>query len=117
MDRFGAGSWGILTLCSSICITAPLQNGETVAVGPRTIDLLAMDFVVLNPPLVLPADGIDLRCYLRAAEESLIRQALDHSGGTVSRAASLLHVGRTTLSEKVKRFGLVDCVKSSSHPR
>ena len=54
----------------------------------------------------LPEDGIDLRCYLRDTEEMLIRKALDHSGGAVTQAANLLHMRRTTLSEKIKRFGL-----------
>ena len=71
---------------------------------------------VLNHDLTsrpLPEDGIDLRDYLRSTEAALIRQALDHSGGTVSRAASLLHVGRTTLTEKVKRLGLSEFVKTA----
>lgn len=53
-----------------------------------------------------PEEGIDLKSYLRSTEATLIQQALEHSGGTMSHAAELLHVRRTTLVEKVKRLGL-----------
>ena len=64
-------------------------------------------------PRELPEDGIDLKDFLKSTEAALIRQALDHSDGTMSKAASLLHVGRTTLTEKVKRLGLTDLVKKA----
>jgi DNA-binding NtrC family response regulator len=59
---------------------------------------------------VLPVGGIHLKDHLKSIESALIRQALDLSNGTVTQAASLLHVGRTTLTEKVKRLGLSDFV-------
>lgn len=67
-------------------------------------------------PLVLPADGIDLKYYLRSTEAALIRQALNHSDGTMSQAATLLRVGCTTLTEKIKRLGLADLVKTKAMP-
>ena len=65
-------------------------------------------------PELLPEDGIDLKSYLKSTEVTLIRQALDHSNGTMSQAARILHVGRTTLTEKVKRLGLSNYVKGTS---
>ena len=65
-------------------------------------------------PQFLPEDGIDLKGFLKSTEATLIRQALDHSGGTVSHAAKILNIGRTTLTEKVKRLGLLDHVKAGS---
>lgn len=62
---------------------------------------------------VLPEDGIHLKDYLNSTEAALIRQALHHSGGTMTQAAALLHVGRTTLIEKVRRLGLSDFVKTT----
>ena len=62
---------------------------------------------------ILPEDGIDLKGYLKSTEAALILQALNYCGGTVSRAAMLLHVGRTTLTEKVKRLGLLDHINTS----
>jgi sigma-54 specific flagellar transcriptional regulator A len=61
-------------------------------------------------PQVLPIGGIHLKDHLKSIESSLIQQALDLSNGTMTQAAALLHVGRTTLTEKVKRLGLSDFV-------
>jgi sigma-54 dependent transcriptional regulator, flagellar regulatory protein len=54
----------------------------------------------------LPADGIDLRAHLFAIEHGLIREALDRSGGTVAAAARLLGLRRTTLVEKLRKYGI-----------
>jgi len=54
----------------------------------------------------LPADGIDLRAHLFAIEHRLISQALQRSGGTVAQAARLLGLRRTTLVEKLRKFGI-----------
>lgn len=56
-------------------------------------------------------DGFDLREYLKSTEAQIIRQALDCSGGVITRAAELLHVRRTTLTEKIRRLGMTDIVK------
>jgi sigma-54 specific flagellar transcriptional regulator A len=61
----------------------------------------------------LTDNGINLKDYLKTTEAALIRQALDRSDGVVAQAASLLQIGRTTLSEKVKRLGLSDFVNAS----
>lgn len=65
-------------------------------------------------PQMIPEGGIDLKDYLRSTESALILQALNHCNGTMTQAATLLHVGRTTLTEKVKRLGLADFVKTAS---
>ncbi len=54
----------------------------------------------------LPPEGMDLRTHLFAIEQSLIRQAIERSGGTVARAARLLGLRRTTLVEKLRKFGI-----------
>ena len=56
----------------------------------------------------LPRDGIDLKQYLARIEQDMITQALADSGGVVQRAAELLGIGRTTLVEKIRRYGLND---------
>ncbi len=56
----------------------------------------------------LPRDGIDLKKYLARIEQDMITQALADSGGVVQRAAELLGIGRTTLVEKIRRYGLND---------
>jgi sigma-54 specific flagellar transcriptional regulator A len=53
----------------------------------------------------LPATGIDLKAHLAAIEHELIRQALERSRGTVAQAARLLGLRRTTLVEKLRKYG------------
>ncbi len=59
-----------------------------------------------NGAEALPDDGIDLRAHLFAIEHRLIREALQRSGGTVAQAARLLGLRRTTLVEKLRKFGI-----------
>jgi sigma-54 specific flagellar transcriptional regulator A len=54
----------------------------------------------------LPKDGLDLKEYLADIESSLIQQALDEAGGVVAHAAKLLTMRRTTLVEKMRKYGL-----------
>ncbi|GGI78837.1 hypothetical protein GCM10007966_04280 [Legionella impletisoli] len=50
--------------------------------------------------------GIDLKEYLLNIEIQLIKEALDMSGWTVAHAAKLLSIQRTTLVEKMKKYGI-----------
>lgn len=54
----------------------------------------------------LPREGIDLKEHLNHLECMLIQQALDDAGGVVAHAAKRLRMGRTTLVEKMRKFGL-----------
>jgi sigma-54 dependent transcriptional regulator, flagellar regulatory protein len=50
--------------------------------------------------------GRGLKDYLNDIEEQLIRKALSESGGIVADAAKLLGMRRTTLVEKLRKFGI-----------
>ena len=54
----------------------------------------------------LPNTGIDLKAHLATLEQNLIRQALDESNGVVAHAAKRLKMRRTTLVEKLRKYGL-----------
>ena len=54
----------------------------------------------------LPAEGIDLKAHLASMEQSLIRQALEEANGVVAHAAKKLKMRRTTLVEKLRKYGL-----------
>jgi sigma-54 specific flagellar transcriptional regulator A len=54
----------------------------------------------------LPREGMDLKTHLANMEQSLIRQALDDCDGVVAHAAKKLHMRRTTLVEKLRKYGL-----------
>lgn len=51
-------------------------------------------------------DGIDLKEHLVKTELALISQALDESDWVVAHAASYLNMRRTTLVEKMRKYGL-----------
>ena len=54
----------------------------------------------------LPAEGMNLKNKLVEFEMEMIRQAIDSQDGVVSHAAELLSMRRTTLVEKMKKYGL-----------
>ena len=55
---------------------------------------------------LLPPEGLDLKDYLASLEQTLIQQALDDSAGVVARAAERLRIRRTTLVEKMRKYGM-----------
>lgn len=67
------------------------------------------DVIAENPSAVLaqlPEQGIDLKEYLAMMEGDLIRQALIECNGVVAHAAKRLHMRRTTLVEKLRKYPL-----------
>jgi sigma-54 specific flagellar transcriptional regulator A len=56
--------------------------------------------------VVLPVNGIDMRAFLADMERSLIKQALYDTESIVARAADRLHIRRTTLVEKMRKYGI-----------
>jgi sigma-54 specific flagellar transcriptional regulator A len=54
----------------------------------------------------LPPGGMDLKLYLDDLERGLILKALEAANGTVAHAARLLGLRRTTLVEKLRKFGI-----------
>ncbi|AJG12234.1 sigma-54-dependent Fis family transcriptional regulator [Pseudomonas plecoglossicida] len=55
---------------------------------------------------MLPPEGLDLKDYLGSLEQGLIQQALDDANGIVARAAERLRIRRTTLVEKMRKYGM-----------
>ena len=64
-----------------------------------------MTVVKSGDKVLLPESGIDLKEYITELEQNLIQQALDNTGGVVARAADKLMIRRTTLVEKMKKYG------------
>ena len=56
---------------------------------------------------LLPVNGLDLKEFIQDLEQSLIQQALDDCGGVVARAAERLRLRRTTLVEKMRKYGMM----------
>lgn len=58
------------------------------------------------PRVTVPDEGLDLSATVGELERSLIRQALEATGGNRNRAAQLLGLKRTTLLEKMRSKGI-----------
>jgi DNA-binding NtrC family response regulator len=58
----------------------------------------------LSASVALPEDGVDLDAFVANIERDLIQRSLERTGGNKGQAARLLHLKRTTLVEKLKRF-------------
>ena len=60
----------------------------------------------LLPALHIPEEGLDLTETMAHLERHLIQLAMERSQSIKARAASLLNINRTTLVEKIKRYGM-----------
>ena len=54
----------------------------------------------------LTTDGVNLKDMVANIEISMIKQAIEQTGGIVTKAAEILGLRRTTLVEKMKKYGL-----------
>jgi sigma-54 specific flagellar transcriptional regulator A len=86
-------------------LLAPSLNPASVASAAAPLPLEPVPQLFDTTPM-LDEDGIDLRDHLAAIEISLIRQALELSGGVVAQAAKLLRLQRSTLVEKLRKYDL-----------
>ncbi|MBW4047246.1 MAG: sigma-54-dependent Fis family transcriptional regulator [Proteobacteria bacterium] len=104
-----------------------LHGGSTVTLRELPPKMLAADFqtaavepltdtddglqdlmrLVADPSVpALPSQGVDLRAYLERIERSFIEQALAASNDVIAHAAGKLGLRRTTLVEKIRKYGL-----------
>ena len=60
--------------------------------------------VAVPAAIALPEHGLNLAEYVWRVERELIQLSLDRTNGNKGQAARLLHLKRTTLVEKLKRF-------------
>ncbi|MEX1033578.1 MAG: sigma-54 dependent transcriptional regulator [Cellvibrionaceae bacterium] len=78
--------------------------------GSQTVESVTPGYqpsmVSMADRALLPESGIDLKEYLTSLERNLIQQALADTGGVVARAADHLAIRRTTLVEKMRKYGL-----------
>ncbi len=81
-------------------LTAAIQENAIYDATPA-----AASIDLLDTPR-LPQDGIDLKEHLSNLEYNLIKQALDDADGVVAHAANRLRLRRTTLVEKLRKYGL-----------
>ncbi len=85
-----------------------VHAGAISAASPSPVTSTEQDSVTVEADEMprLPRDGIDLKTHLNMLERHLIQQALEDSGGVVAHAANRLKLRRTTLVEKLRKYGL-----------
>jgi sigma-54 specific flagellar transcriptional regulator A len=66
----------------------------------------AADAATLSPRATLPPEGLDLKSHMAELELELIQAALQQANGVVAHAAPLLGLRRTTLVEKLRKYGI-----------
>jgi sigma-54 specific flagellar transcriptional regulator A len=97
---YPSDSVDIAQLPTRYTASAPLRDSDreqvavTRASGPQPQDF------------ELPVEGVPLKEYLERVEVALIRRALHAADGVVAHAAESLQIRRTTLAEKMKRYGI-----------
>jgi len=88
---------------SEVMDSAPAANSELGVL--RDLRVRSLVPAARAEPLLPPA-GVDLKDHIEHIESSLIKQALVQSGAVVAHAAKLLNTRRTTLVEKLRKYGL-----------
>lgn len=81
-------------------------EGPTEQAQPLTDDAASAPIPPVVEPVQLPKEGLDLKAHLSDLEVALIRQALDEANGVIAHAAERLKMRRTTLVEKLRKYGL-----------
>jgi DNA-binding NtrC family response regulator len=84
-----------------------LAGGDTIVMEDLPEKLAGPAAAPVEQVEDIPAQGFFLSELVADFEKRLIMQALGQTGWVRNRAARLLNVNRTTLIEKMKRFGLV----------
>ena len=88
-------------------IGEPLEAKGSVDDRQILMDALVEPAMNLETELTsIPSAGFDLKSYLQELEKNYIEMALQECSGTVTKAAQLLGLQRTTLTEKMKKLRL-----------
>ena len=98
-----AFSWpgNVRQLHNAVVHAATMRQGDLIEVGDFPPDTLPG----ANLPLHAVPAG-DLSDIMADAEAVIIRKVLAEQGGNVSRTARTLHIARTTLYEKLRKYGI-----------
>lgn len=72
----------------------------------QSFDAPEPNLASVGDTILLPESGLDLKEYIAELEQNLIQQALDNNSGVVARAADQLAIRRTTLVEKMRKYGM-----------
>jgi DNA-binding NtrC family response regulator len=76
-----------------------------IDIGDLPVEVQQAEEAALSSAVTLPENGVDLGEFIANIERELIQRSLERTGGNKGQAARLLNLKRTTLVEKLKRFG------------
>ena len=108
MRRLMAYSWpgNVRQLENAIERAVAISAGRSqIDVTDLPVEIQQAQEPALPSTVSLPEDGLDLDAFIAHVERELIERSLERTGGNKGRAAKLLNLKRTTLVEKLKRFG------------
>jgi sigma-54 specific flagellar transcriptional regulator A len=96
-------SWRVPPL-EAVSVASPV-GAEALAdpISPRSIEQILR---LSHSVSALPREGVPARKLMADIEIQLIKAALAQAEGSVSKAAQLLHLQRTTLIQKITRYNL-----------
>jgi len=88
--------------------TVALTDGELIKVQDLPPVFADSEDPLEEPPPhpAVTSAGLDMPATIAKIEQGMIEDALHLAGGVKARAASILKINRTTLVEKMKRFGM-----------
>lgn len=94
---------------------------ELPAADPSTMEAVVLSSLLQSQSntwsaFELPKEGLHLKETLADFEINMIKQALARQDGVVSRAAALLGMRRTTLVEKMRKYGLATAEVKDKEP-
>jgi len=88
----------------AVSVAAPAgAEALTDPISPRSIEQILR---LSHSVTALPSEGVPARQLMADIEIQLIKAALAQAEGSVSKAAALLHLQRTTLIQKISRYNL-----------
>ncbi|NRB38136.1 MAG: sigma-54-dependent Fis family transcriptional regulator [Pseudomonadales bacterium] len=112
--RIGFDIGGDVIMESANNAQAELFTTKSPALDNANVPVLDVKNKALEDFTDLPEKGIDLKQHVANVERHYIDQALDKTGGVVSKAAQLLNMRRTTLVEKIRKIEATDAKLASS---
>lgn len=88
------------------CVEISEEEQERDALAAIFSDEETIEIPETRFPSELPPEGVNLKDLLAELEIDMIRQALEQQDNVVARAAEMLGIRRTTLVEKMRKYGM-----------
>ncbi|QPG58720.2 sigma-54-dependent Fis family transcriptional regulator [Shewanella eurypsychrophilus] len=88
------------------CVEISEEELERDALASIFSDEESIEIPETRFPSELPPEGVNLKDLLAELEIDMIRQALEQQDNVVARAAEMLGIRRTTLVEKMRKYGM-----------